>query len=173
MARWRLTQPHYLNTIPAAKYRYEETDRDTGERNIQEYEVPRLLDPNSPKDCRSKGDCVVCDGTGIERGDWIFIGDPTPDMEPLDDTARAISDSFKDRWARPIDDLPTQGGFSSTLLANFEKQLAEAVARSGSIQPTPIKGVDPAEFETLKEQIAQLVAQNEELRMKLTPSRRS
>lgn len=169
MARWRLTQPHYLNTVPPAKYRYEETDRDTGERNVAEYEVPRLLDPESPKDCRSSGICVVARGTG-ERGDWVFTGDPTPDMEPIDDEARAISDSFKERWLRPIDDLPAQGGFSGVLLQNLEKQLTEAMARAGTIQPVS-KGIDPEAFAQLQEQVAALMARNAELEAK--PARRA
>lgn len=170
MARWRLTQKHYVNTVPPTKYRYEETDRDTGERNVQEYDVPRLLDPESPRDCRSAGVCVVSDGKGAERGDWIITGDPTPDMEPIDEAAEEISAGFADRWKGPMSEeaFPSQGGFGGALLANLEKQLTEAFKNAGSaaIQPTSA-GVDPAAFKLVQEQLAALMAKNAELEKQL------
>ncbi len=166
MARWRLTQPHYLNTIPPTKWRYEETDRDTGERNVVEFDVCRLLDPNNPRDCRSQGDCVVVDKPEFAtRGDWTFVGEPTPDMEPLDEAAERITESFRHKWQAPMSEgaFPAQGGFGGALLAQFEKQLTEAFAKSGPIAPMSTQGVPLDQFQALQEQVAKLMAQNAEL----------
>lgn len=171
MARWRLTQPHYLNTVPPTKYRYEETDRDSGERNVQEYEVPRLLDPASPRDCRTAGDCVVSNGTGAVRGDWTFTGEPTPDMEPLDAEAEKISEKLQAKWKAPMseDAFPSQGGFGGALLRQFEQQLTEAFKNGAPIQPVSA-GVDPEAFKAMQEQLAVLMAQNAELKAAKVPA---
>lgn len=175
MARWRLTQPHYLNTVPPTKYRYEETDRDTGERNVQEYEVPRLLQNENPRDCRSAEGCVVSDGKGALRGDWVYHGPPTPDMEPLDDEAEAISKAESPKWKQPMGEeaFPSQGNFQGALLEGLEKQLTAAFAQAGArIQPTSVGGVDKESFDKLQEQVAILMAQNAELQASKTETAR-
>lgn len=161
MARWRLTQPHYLR-VPGTKWRYEETDRETGERAEQTFEIPRFLDPNNPRDCRSTGVCVVSYAQGAQPRDWIFEGDPTPDMEPLDEEATKISASFEDKWKHPIDSLESQGGFGEALFRKLEQQLTQVLA--GSKTPAvSVGGVSREEFEELQKQLATLMAKNVEL----------
>ena len=170
MARWRLTQPHYFNTIPPTKYRYEETDRDTGERNVAEFDVCRHVDPNNPRDCRSQGECIACNDPKLaQRGDWVFTGDPTPDMQPIDSEAEEISASFAEKWKGPMSEeaFPSTGGFGGALLRQFEAQLVEAMKNGPTINPISGKGVDPADFAKLQEQVAQLMGRNAELEAKV------
>lgn len=169
MARWLLTQPHYLN-IPGTKWRYDEVSQATGEMVSQEFAVPRLLDPNNPRDCRSPEGCVVTTGTP-SRGDWAFIGEPTPDMDPLDDEAEAISLSLRPKWQHPIESLPANGeGFSTAILALLEKQLTEASRTA--VPNTAVTGVSKEEFVTLQEQVAALMARNAELEAAQAPNSR-
>ena len=108
MARWKLACNHYIRTVKPTKWRYTETDQSTGETIEKEYDVPRLLDIKDPK-CWSKrwgpdahfmeGEVIVCQPGKGQPGDWEFLGDPTPDMIPLDEEAEAISATYTDRWA--------------------------------------------------------------------------
>lgn len=171
MARWRLTQPHYLN-VEGTKYRYEETDRNSGETAVQEYPVPRLLDPKNPKDCRSAGDCIVAYKGSEQRGDWIFTGDPTPDMDPVDDEAGKITEAVKINWTHPMDDMP-DGGYGQSLLEGLEKKLTEAFRNAGqTVGNQSLSGVSPEDFKALQEQVAALMAQNAELKAAKPEARR-
>ena len=38
--------------------------------------------------------------------DYVFEGDPYPDMDPLDEEAEVISESLQEKWRHPIDTLP-------------------------------------------------------------------
>lgn len=135
MARWRLLNAHYIR-VPGTQWEYKEQDLQSGEQNILKADVPRLLDPNNPKDCRSPEGCVVAHaGKGLGR-DWIFEGPPTMDMAPLDEEAQAITDQWEPRWKHPIDSLPTTG--------------------SQSYLPEPPRR-DP-EIDTLKAQVAELMS---------------
>lgn len=169
MARWRLLNAHYLN-VPDNEWEYKETNRDTGRQVRKVFPVPRLLDTNDQSDYNYPGEIIVTDGKShTERKDIIFFGPPTPDMEPLDDEAQAISDAERHKWIHPIESLPGQG-YGETLLADLQRQLSAAAA----LQPTPavsVKGVDPADFAKLQEQVAALLAQNLELKAQV-PERR-
>ncbi len=166
MARWRLTAPHYLNLNPSEEYSYEETDRETGRRNKQVFKVPRPLDPKDPRDCNYNGEVVVGQGEGTMPKDYIFIGAPTPDMEPLDDAAKAISASYASQWKHPIDSLEGNGGFSAAILADFTKQLADAMTMNKPVASKSLSGVSKEDFDALQEQVAALMARNAELEAK-------
>lgn len=155
MARWKLMTAHYLNT-PGEEWEYTENDRTTGRPKRIKFPVPRYLDPRDPS-CWTKrwgnkdnedGEVIVChEGTG-ETGDIIFDGDPTPDMVPVDDEARAISASFEKRWSyKPETD---SGDYSQSLVDKFQIELAEA-------QPRPVEVPGLAE---LTGAIGKLVEQN-------------
>lgn len=135
MARWRLTAPHYLN-VPGTQWEYKEVDRTTGKPMRKVFEVPMLLDPNQPSDWnyrygQDNGEIIVCQGKG-EPADIIFIGEPTPDMMPMDDEAKAISAGFAKKWKHPIETLP--GSYSEKVLDDLQKEVADV--RSKTVAPT-------------------------------------
>lgn len=152
MARWELMQPHYL-VVPGTKWQHEETSRETGETARTDHPVPKYLDAGK----------IVCQGHG-QRGDITFEGQPTPDMNPLDDEAEAISAKFKDQWIHPIESLSANdGNFGASLIAMFEKQMAQ-VAKQGAVAAP---GVSQEAFDKLMAQVEALAAQNAELQAKL------
>lgn len=161
MARWRLTQPHYLKVL-GTQYHYEETDRETGETNRHAFDVPRFLHPENPRDCRSPEGCVVAHEGSTVRGDWLFVGEPTPDMEPLDDEARTISESFAAKWKHPIDSIESQGGFGEALLRKLDQQLTQVLAGAKG-NAVSVGDVSKEEFAKLQDQVASLMAKNAEL----------
>lgn len=178
MARWRLINAHYLNTIDN-QWEYKETSRDSGRQVRKIYDVPRLFDPNDPGDCNYSGECVVCyEGKGQGR-DYVFRGPPTPEMEPLDDEAKAISEAESPKWVHPIDSLPGQG-YNDSLLHALERQL-DALTRKLSAEPAPpvpVSAIDPSAFAKMQGQLAELMASNAELQARLAetaeaPARRA
>lgn len=166
MAKWRLTAAHYLN-VPGTEWEYKETDRTSGRQARKVFEVPMLLDPKDPTVCNRDGDCIVVQGVEPGRGEHLFVGEPTPDMEPLDDEASAISAKFQSKWRNPIDSLPSNGeDYGSALVKAFERQISELI-KSGAAapaQPVSAGSVSVEEFKQLQEQVAALMAQNAELK---------
>lgn len=166
MARWRLRQKHYLN-VPGTKWEYEETNRNTGKRNRVAFSVPVHLDPEDPSDHNYPGEVIVANKEDrAYRNDIIFLGEPTPDMEPIDDEAQAISDALRPKWQHPIESLP--GDFSASLISNFERQMKDLM-NSGQAKPAnPVSAgsVSAEEFAKLQEQVAALMAKNAELESK-------
>lgn len=132
MARWKLATAHYINCLDGAEWEYSEVDRTTGRNIRKKFPVPRLLNPLDPSDWNNKwgsrdneeGEVIVClEGKGEPR-DYTFLGDPTPDMIPLDDEARAISADFADRWSfKPATGEP--GNFSQSLVDKFQSEMAD------------------------------------------------
>jgi hypothetical protein len=111
MARWRLTEPHYLFTDPGTKWEYVETDRTTGRQVRKQYEVPQYFHheaeadwneyESGPRGEKLAGSIVVSDGRNAKPRDIVFKGNPTPGMDPIDDEAKAITAQFKDKWNLP------------------------------------------------------------------------
>lgn len=169
MARWSLRNSHYLN-VPGNEWMHEETDRETGRRNRKMFPVPQLLDPNNPQDqnYRELGQIVVChEGKGESR-DIIFLGEPTPDMEPLDDEAEKISESLRSKWEHPVDSLPANGGMNEQ-----ESAFMKAMMASFAQNAAPNTSVPQADFDALKAKVEELVAQNAALKAeKDTPTAR-
>lgn len=126
MARWKLMQPHYLR-IPGTRWEAKQTNQFTGEEERHLFDVPRLLDPNpNGKDCRSPEGCVVAHAGSQQRGDFVFEGDPTPDMEPLDAEAEAISARHRRRWQDPFGQAEPAGqNYSESLLMQMLTSQAE------------------------------------------------
>jgi hypothetical protein len=136
MARWRLIAPHYLQ-VPGTEWEYKEVDRKTGRPKTQKFAVPLLLDPSQPQDWthqngRDEGEINVCyEGKG-DSNDIVFIGEPTPDMMPLDDEAKKISAGFAAKWKHPIESLP--GAYSEHLLDDLQQQVADVQAKTSQTQ---------------------------------------
>lgn len=145
MARWKLTAPHYL-VVDGVEWEYKEIDRTTGKEVRRRFQVPRLVDPNDPGDWTQKeyglnglvadGVVNVSNGNNPGPGDIIFHGDPTPDMIPLDDEARAISDSFAGRWNHPIESL--SGTYADGLIDQFQIEMAKL---QSTTKPAQIEGM--------------------------------
>lgn len=176
MARWRLTASHYLN-VPGTEWEYTENSRTTGRPERKKFKVPMLLDVNDPQAWTEfvtggdgkpiEGYIIVSDGTNPEPRDVIFEGDPTPDMRPVDDAARAISDKFKDRWIHPIDSLPGTGAFADSMINSFTAQIAALQAGQAGPQNVSLAGVSQESFVELQTQVSELVKQNSILLSKL------
>lgn len=148
MARWRLTDNHYLHgEYPGegpTQWQHTETNRDTGRVARKNYVVPAYLEKES----------IVCQGV-LNPRDFAFVGPPTPEMEPLDDEAEAISEQHRANWVHPIEGLSGVGGFNEALLANLTEQLTK-LANNQPLQPVaaaPVGTVTRAEFEELQRQL--------------------
>lgn len=153
MARFKLTAKHYLNvTIPGRKiiWRYEEVSRD-GIANQSEFPVPLYLDPEDQRwhNDAEHGIVVASEASKEHPRDYILAGEPTIDMEPLDDAAEEIMVGVRARATNPIESLPAQGlsageqAFMETMMKAFagaaapnnvdvtalQKQLAEQQAQ--------------------------------------------
>lgn len=162
--RWKLRQAHYLNT-PGQVWEYSEIDRTTGRPKRTQFPVPRLLDPMDPNDWTEKvvsnlgkiidGSVVVCyEGKGLPT-DVVFTGDPTPDMEPLDEEAVALSKSFAPKWKHPIESLPA-GGYAQVLQSQFEGELTKLMANNN--KPAQVEGMTE-----LLTAITAMMKQNQEM----------
>lgn len=136
MARWQLTEPHYLNTVDT-KWEFETKNRTTGRSERKQFRVPLHLDPNIEADWNYTdrvgnnivdGKVVVCwEGKGEDR-DIVFEGDPTPGMLPLDDEAKAVSEKFA--W-KPTAGLDQESQFNShtqQMLIKLTEELKGATA---------------------------------------------
>ena len=154
--RWRLMTSHYLN-VPGTEWEHNESDRTTGKAVRKLYPVGLLLDPRNPQDCNREGDCVVThdiEGTRLVRTDFIFLGEPTPDMEPMNDEAEVISDSLREKWAHPIDTLPANGGMNDAEKVFMEKMMA---AFAGAAQ-APNQTVPKEDYDALLKRVLALEA---------------
>ena len=166
MARWRLQTAHYLNTDPATEYTYTEVSRETGRQHRQTVKVPRLLEPKDPADCNYPDEIIVCDGNNPQRHDIIFVGPPTPDMEPLDDEAKKITKSYIDsgQWKKPEE--------GEIYGENLVKEFIRQIDRLQPQPPSASGGVDAKAFSELQAQVKALVEQNAKLHARLGERRR-
>lgn len=172
MARWKLMTSHYLNCADTV-WEYKEVDRNTGRERRKQLPVPRFLDINDPGDWTNRwggvgvarggssdddgGEIVVChEGKGEPR-DITFWGDPTPDMMPLDDEAKAISASFAEHWRYKPD--TAEISYSQSMVERFEADKAEIESRPQQVE---IPGLAD-----LVNVMAQSLAQNQALMEKL------
>jgi hypothetical protein len=163
MARWMLKDAHYLS-VPGIEWEYKETDRETGRQARKVYEVPLYLNPTWTQDWNDPGGIVVSNRfDAAHRRDIVFVGPPTPDMEPLDDEAIEISNKYRAEWKHPIESLNMT--YSESRLSEFERSIAEFMANKGVEQMKTMpnvsaKGIDPKKFEELQVQVAELMSVN-------------
>jgi hypothetical protein len=165
---WRLRDHHYLN-VPNTFYIKREVDGETQEMIEHKYPVPRLLRLDDPKACNA-GDGVVLVSTDsqakmINARMWIFDGEPTPDMEPQNDAAEAISAQFRPRWLKPFEELHATGGGSGNFAKDLENALARVLdsAAAGKSTPTSSEGI----LAEINAQMKQLMEQNAALSAKV------
>lgn len=161
MARWRLTQSHYLNLVnqdEICSWEYKETDRTTGRTNRKIYKVPCLLDPGDRTYHNYPDDIIVAhEGTKFGK-DYVFSGEPTPDMEPLDDEAQAISDACRHKWVHPIESLPGQS-YADARMNEWMKDLTQLMTQAGGVgSAVPAAAISATDFAALQKQVADLTA---------------
>ena len=164
--RWSLRNAHYIKVqeLPdgtRVEWEHKETARETGRTVRKLFAVPMLLDPKEPADCNYPGEVIVAhavEGCHNLRADYIFLGEPTPEMEPLNDEARAISDSLQKKWQHPIDTLPVNGGMSSQEMVFMQNMMTEFVKQVGAALPQGNASVPDPEKEEMKERLAKLEA---------------
>ncbi|TXH51063.1 MAG: hypothetical protein E6Q97_19170 [Desulfurellales bacterium] len=160
MPTWELAQPHYLQT-PEGEWEYSEQNRDSGKMGRKRFTVPVYFD---------KGTILTNVESEANERRGIFYAQfekPTPDMIPLDDEARKLTEEVMHNYDHPIDSLP--GEFSGSMLSTLERQLDEAFKRNGGIPQSPVSapGVSREEFEKLTAQMTALMEQNAALQAKL------
>ncbi len=140
MARWKLTAKHYLHALQygqPSEWQREEINVQSGRAFRKTYPVPMFIDPDDPH-CinRHLGYCVIATEGSDQPGDLIVSNfKPTPDMEPLDEEARQLSEVERPHWINPIDGLsPTMGeDFANQLLAALQQQMNKTqVGSTGS-----------------------------------------
>lgn len=169
--RWRLNSPHYLNVLELPdgtrpEWEHKETARETGRMVRKLFTVPILLDPKDPTMCNRDGEIVVAHQAEFnDRFDIIFLGNPTPEMEPLNEPAQTLTDTLRAKWDHPIESLPANGGMNAEE-SSFMAKMMEAFARGVPTQPTV---VPDAALEEMKARIALLEAA---LAEKATPAER-
>jgi hypothetical protein len=164
MARWRLKTAHYLMLSPASEWEYKETDQMTGNEARTVMKVPTYLDPKART-------YVVCHKDKGQPGDLVFLGDPTDEMEPLDDEAIAISEARKPFWVRPFEDLPNTT-MAERIMESMQKSLADLAVSQKLAAPTIATNVNPAEFAALQKQVKELMEQNAALKQTQPSGRR-
>jgi hypothetical protein len=168
MARWRLLEAHYLN-VPGTEWEYKESDRETGRQARRIYHVPLYLDPKDPADITDRENGWVVVSYRFDRAhprDIVFTGPPTPNMDPIDDEAEAISQGHIDRgdWKHPIEALNMT--YSQSVLSEFEQKLAAALVGKIEMQTPPnvsTSGVSQKQFDELQAMVKQLMEQNASL----------
>lgn len=143
MARWQLTEPHYLN-VPGNKWELEIKNRTNGRSERKQFPVPMHLDPNIEGDWNYQdrlgnniidGKIIVAWATGEHEDlDIIFVGSPTPGMLPLDDEARAETAKYSWTPTQGLDEQSQANSFSQQLLIQFTEEL-KGVAANAPMDP--------------------------------------
>src|SRR5262245_3142990 len=176
MARWRLLEPHYLN-VPGTEWEYKESDRETGRQARRIYPVPLYLDPKYHQDINDRENEWVVVSHAYDKAhhrDYVFVGSPTPNMEPIDEEAERISQGHIDRgdWVHPIESLNMT--YSQSVLSEFEQRIAQLVVdkanQSKPFDPPPnvsTAGVSQKQFDELQGMVKQLMEQNASLQAQL------
>jgi len=164
MARWKLITNHQLNVYTKDggpnEWEYKEVDRMTGREMRRRVQVPLLFDINdmyqwndnvirSPRGDILGGDIVVAHKTGLEKStDYIFTGDPTPDMLPLDAEAEAISAKFSDLWRfGPNEDKP----YVQNMMEDVQAEQAKIAAENRKVTVEGMPEMMAAMMEMMKQ----------------------
>lgn len=162
MARWKLTEKHYLK-VPGTRWEFQTVDRNTGRPMRKTFEVPLYLDPED-KDCWNNrgvgmyedGFITVAHAGKGEAHDIIFVGNPTPGMLPIDDEAVAISAKFNWTPTQGLDQESQENSHQNRLLLGLIDQMAEAQTKA--MQPKM-----PAGMEQLITVLTQMMSQQGQL----------
>lgn len=157
---WRLRADHYLN-VPNTFFVQRVADEQTGEQIEHRYPVPRLLQLSDPKACNAGPETILVSTDKaaklINARMWIFDGEPTPDMEPQNEAAEALSESLRHKWLKPFDELPAIGGTGVNFAAELQTALA-AVLSAAQGQSTAVPTTSPDVIAVMQKQIEEMSA---------------
>lgn len=149
MARWKLSEKHYIYTDPPTEWEQVEVDLSTGEQVRKRFVVPKFIDPDDPKYKNGEGDVIVCQGAKGNPKDIVFLGFPTPAMLPMDEEAQGISDATV-RGEHAIESLDStfqeapsalramQAQINALMLANDELQRRIAAAEASAAEDVKV-----------------------------------
>lgn len=166
MARWKLLAGHYLD-VPGTEWEYKEQPlgaKGNARTSRKVLKVPLLLVPADPADWTHpelEAIIVAYDDGKQDQRDLIFTGKPTPDMQPLDEDAKAISASLSGEWSNPIEDVDSDKHYTERLIESFQQSMAELATGQGGAVSTG--GVPPEAFQEMQKQVAELLTQNQSL----------
>ena len=142
MARWKLGSAHHLNCVQASQWEYIEEGRKGGSRR-KRFDVTTYLDPKDPNawtrmwgaNDDKEGEIIVCFPGKGEAGDIEFLGDPTPEMFPIDDEAKVISATFADHWRYKSDlELNPNELYSQSIITNLQNEMAIKDAKPATVE---------------------------------------
>ncbi len=143
MARWKLTEPHYLN-VPGTKWELTMQNRTTGKPQRKVFEVPLYLNPEDEGDWNVRegfdGYVAVCHEGKGNPSDIVFLGDPTPGMVPLDEEARALTAKFAWTPTQGTDEESKMASFGNQLLNGLIDQMSDVQTRASAAQS--VQGMD-------------------------------
>lgn len=157
MARWKLTEKHYLYTEPPTEWEQVEIDLTTGEQVRRRFTVPKFIDPDDPKFKNGEGIVVVCQGEKGNPKDIIFLGLPTASMLPIDEEATAISESMV-KGEHPIESLDDVVTESPSVLKTMQAQINALMMANDELMRR-IASNESASAEDAKADIAAIAAQ--------------
>lgn len=163
--RWSLIEPHYINVreLPDGtkiEWEHKETSRESGRAVRKLFVVPMLLDPRDAADHNYPGEIIVAreiEGQSNLRMDYIFEGDPTQGMEPLNEAAQVITDSLRAKWVDPIQSAGISGDMNDREKA-FMENMMRAFAGAAQASAVPNATVPREDYDELKERLAKLEA---------------
>lgn len=169
--RWRLMSAHYLNVpeLPdgtQVEWEHKETNMANGRSVRKLFHVPILLNPGDGADHNYPGEIIVAQATESARvpaKDYIFLGDPTPDMEPVNEEAEAITARLRQKWDHPIDGLATSGNLNPQEEVFFKNMMAAFTGAVQQIQQ-PNTSVPREAYDELLARVAKLEAKPTERR---------
>lgn len=160
MARWKLTEPHYIKLAEETRWEYVEVERVTGRPKRTQFVVPRFLNPLDPADWtetrvkNEDGDIIVSNGNNAQPKDLIFHGEPTPGMLPLDDEAKQISSKYDWTPTQGLDEASQADSYTNKLLGGLLDQITDVKVKVQQQAPPP-------GFDELLKTLGAIVQQNQ------------
>jgi hypothetical protein len=162
---------HYLN-VPVlpdgtrVEWEHKETSMANGRSVRKLFQIPIVLNPGDSADCNYPGEIIVAhdvEGARVPRQDYIFIGPPTPDMEPLNEEAEAITERLREGWIQNnIDPMSATGMAQAGRLNSLEQSFLDAMTKvytaNAGQMPQPNTAVATSDYEEMKERVAKLEA---------------
>lgn len=156
MARFLLKDKHYLN-VPGTQWEQTEFNQATKKQARHLYNVHLFLDPEDSSMWNYPEQIIVSTKADpAHPRDIVFVGSPTPDMEPLDEEANLLLRKVLAKSVQPMSEaaLPTTGPTPAPKPSSELSELRQMMAELRGQMTTLI-----GENEALKQQ---LVAKDEE-----------